>query len=265
MLNAAMTWAVRQGYVENNPVSRVRDSLIKKLKKMEEKNADDADVMVLSSEEEKAFIEEASKTDSNGNPVYWAGDYLLLLLYTGMRCGELIGLRWDMVDRENGIIKIESNASMAKNRDKKDDNENNYIMIVGSTKNQKARIIELTQEAKKVSDRIYLLSKWKEPEDFVAPTKTGKMYTTSNLENRLKVIMKNAGLSDIKGGCHILRKTFATDKFEESWRVEEIAAYIGDLESTTRKYYIAIRKKMIQGGKVKQIVRIPERLKGEAG
>lgn len=119
-----------------------------------EKNVDDADVMVLSSEEEKAFIEEASKTDSNGNPVYWAGDYLLLLLYTGMRCGELIGLRWDMVDRENGIIKIENNASMAKNRDKKDDNENNYIMIVGSTKNQKARIIELTQDAKKVLDRI---------------------------------------------------------------------------------------------------------------
>lgn len=90
------------------------------------------------------------------------------------------------------------------------------------------------------------------------------MYTTSNLENRLKVIMKNAGLSEIKGGCHILRKTFATNKYEEGWRVEEIAAYIGDLESTTRKYYIAIRKKVVEGGKVKQVVKIPERLKGEA-
>ena len=46
--------------------------------------------------------------------------------------------------------------------------------------------------------------------------------------------------------------------------MEEIAAYIGDLESTTRKYYIAIRKKVVEGGKVKQVVKIPERLKGEA-
>ena len=91
------------------------------------------------------------------------------------------------------------------------------------------------------------------------------MYTTSNLENRLKVIMKNAGLSDISGGCHILRKTFATNKYEEGWKVEEIAAYIGDLESTTRKYYIAIRKKLVKGGKIKQIVKIPNRIKNEAG
>ena len=32
-------------------------------------------------------------------------------------------------------------------------------------------------------------------------------------------------------------------------KVEEVAAYIGDLESTTRKYYIAIRKKKGNGRK----------------
>ena len=32
--------------------------------------------------------------------------------------------------------------------------------------------------------------------------------------------------------------------YDAGARVEEIAAYIGDLESTTRRYYIAIRKKV---------------------
>ena len=122
----------------------------------------------------------------------------MLLLYTGMRCGEMIALRWRDVDWENGLLNVEKSASMAKNR------------------------IKLT-----------------------------------NLEYRMKVIMKNAGLKNIKGGLHIFRKTFATQMYERGARVEEIAAYIGNLESTTRKYYIAIRKKMVAGDKTRQIVMIP--------
>ena len=40
--------------------------------------------------------------------------------------------------------------------------------------------------------------------------------------------------------------------------MEEIAAYIGDLESTTRKYYIAIRKKVVTGSGARQVVMLPE-------
>lgn len=45
--------------------------------------------------------------------------------------------------------------------------------------------------------------------------------------------------------------------YESGARVEEIAAYIGDLESTTQKYYIAIRKKVVSNGEVRQVVRLP--------
>ena len=45
-------------------------------------------------------------------------------------------------------------------------------------------------------------------------------------------------------------------------RVEEIAAYIGDLESTTRKYYIAIRKKIVSGKEMKQVVKLPQKQDG---
>ena len=49
--------------------------------------------------------------------------------------------------------------------------------------------------------------------------------------------------------------------YESGARVEEIAAYIDDLESTTRKYYIAIRKKVVTDGEVRQVVKLPGNMK----
>lgn len=62
----------------------------------------------------------------------------------------------------------------------------------------------------------------------------------------------------LKGGVHILRKTFSTVMYENGARVKEIAAYIGDLESTVERYYIAIRKKRTINGKEEHIVTLPK-------
>lgn len=217
-----------------------------------------ADVEVLSGEEVRKFVAEATRKRDNGVFCYPVGYHLLLLLYTGMRCGEMIALRWRDVDWEQGLLTIEKSASMAKNRGKQQENDNNYIIVEGDTKNQKARVIQLTKEARQVLAVLYERDLSHGSDDLIAPTKTGHMNTASNLEHRMKVIMKNAGLSGIQGGLHIFRKTFATQMYEQGARVEEIAAYIGDLESTTRKYYIAIRKKLVTRGEVKQIVKLPD-------
>lgn len=89
-------------------------------------------------------------------------------------------------------------------------------------------------------------------------TRTGKGNTATNLEHRISTIFCNAGLSDLSSGLHIFRRTFASRWYEKGVRTKEIAAYIGDLESTTEKYYIAVRKKRVVEGKVLQIVELPE-------
>ncbi|MBR3735014.1 MAG: hypothetical protein IKN07_03975, partial [Lachnospiraceae bacterium] len=61
---------------------------------------------------------------------------------------------------------------------------------------------------------------------------------------------------------HIFRRTFATRMYENGADTKEIAAYIGDLESTTMRYYIAARKKMKIGGSIRQIVPLPGKKKG---
>lgn len=183
------------------------------------------------------------------------GKHCLLLLYTGMRIGEMLALRWK--DWDGNSLVIEKSISMTKNRGINEEKENNYIPVEGETKNQKARIIELTDEAKWILQEIKEKRKTAAPEEFIVVTKTGKPNTASNMEHRMKIILKNAGLKEIKGGLHIFRKTFATQMYENGARVEEIAAYIGDLESTTRKYYIAIRKKE-NGRSSRKIVKLPK-------
>ena len=46
--------------------------------------------------------------------------------------------------------------------------------------------------------------------------------------------------------------------YKDGARIEDIAAYIGDLVSTTEKYYVAIRKKAKIGDKTKHIVELPK-------
>lgn len=255
VLNAAFEWAIRQGDLEKNPVRSIKPELIRKIKKMSCKGANEADVAVLSDEEVKLFEREATATLNNGRAKYTAGFYCLLLLYTGMRVGEMLALRWR--DWKGDYLVIEKSISMAKNRNKESDEENNYVSLEGSTKNQKARTIELNKEAKYILQKIKDSRDSSLPDEFIVTTKTGKINTASNLEHRMKVIMKNAELQGVKGGLHIFRKTFATRMYESGARVEEIAAYIGDLESTTQKYYIAIRKKVVSNGEVRQVVKLP--------
>ena len=94
-------------------------------------------------------------------------------------------------------------------------------------------------------------------DDLVCVTLTGAANTTTNLEHRAKVIFKNAGLENYKGGLHIFRRTFATNCYRNGARTKEIAAYIGDLETTTAKYYVAARNKVMVDGTVEAVVLLP--------
>lgn len=216
------------------------------------------DVDALSIEEQEQFEREARKVnDKTGEAQYSAGVYGLLLLHTGMRVGEMLALRWSDVDLENGTLNIDKNRSMAKNLDRKA-NEAAYIMHEGSTKNEKARKIELTPQALEDLPMIRNRHVTAGKNEFVVITQTGRPNTTTNIEHHMFTIFHNAGLTHLKGGVHILRKTFATEMYEQGARIKEIAAYIGDLESTTERYYIAIRKKRIVDGKEEHIVTLPK-------
>jgi len=257
VLNAAYNWGTARNIVDRNPLSQIKPSLEKRIQRLRAKTADDADVRVLSEEEQTRLVDAALMTDAKtGKLTYTAGYYCLVLLYTGMRCGELLALRWGDVDLVNGYLTIEKSSSMAKNRTKSDPSESTYIMIDGTTKNTKSRRIKLTDEALKILTIMRKYYGIRDEEEPVVKTRSGRRNTTTNLAHRVETIYRNAQIPDASG-LHILRATFSTLMYNRGARIKDIAAYIGDLESTTEKYYIAVRKKVKDGDKTMQVVMVP--------
>ena len=258
VLNAAYEWAVVRAELGFNPVLQIKRSIQKRLSKLGAKSASDADVIVLSREEEGLFLKEALRTNDNtGKYKYAGGLYGALLLHTGMRTGEMISLRWKDYDAKNGLLTINKSTSMTRNRNSEnDDNSKKYIVVQGTTKNQKARVIKLSEEAVMDLKRISEVNPGKKDE-LICRTKTGKQYTATMLEHCMGTIYKHIPFITKVSGLHIFRRTFATRMYEAGADTKEIAAYIGDLESTTMQYYIAARKKMVVGNEIRQVVPLP--------
>ena len=256
VLNAAYEWAVVRDEVSYNPVIQIKRTIKRRLAKLEQKNEYDADVIVLSDEEEKVFLEECKRKNvNNGCYKYSAGLYGSLLLHTGMRVGELISLRWRDYDEKTGTLMINKSTSVVKNRNKKP-GEHNYISIQGSTKNQKARVIGLSEEAKLDLEQIKEYRPGREDE-LICRTRTGMPYTGTKMEHCMETIYRKLDSETRISGLHILRRTFATRMYENGAGVKEIAAYIGDLESTTMQYYISARKKIRIKDKLNQYIPLP--------
>lgn len=121
----------------------------------------------------------------------------------------------------------------------------------------RARIIKLTNEAVEILTLIHEESKYVEDDDFITSTKTGACNTVTDLEHRAEAIYRAASLEELGGSLHVLRRTLATNMYDNGAPIKQIASYIGDLETTTEKYYIAVRKKIVSDGKATQIVPVP--------
>lgn len=151
VLNAAYKWGRLQGRLTENPIEIVKPTLVKRIQKRNEKTATDVDVEFLMPAEQEQFVKEALRKTASGKYANEGNLYVLFLLYTGMRCGELLALTWGDVDLENGFVDIGKSRSMARNREK---DGPKYIMVEGTTKNSKARKIKLSADALKVIKEI---------------------------------------------------------------------------------------------------------------
>lgn len=154
-------------------------------------------------------------------------------------------------------LTINKTRYVAKNR--KDIKEKGYRAEEGKVKNMKSREIALTQEAKALFDELYLFLNEPAGSSYILLNRKGKPSNPTKVEGCLSTIYKAAGLSDEISGAHVLRRTCATKFYEEGSSIKQIASYLGDSEDTISKYYVAIRKKVREGGVTKNVVPVPKR------
>lgn len=261
VLNAAYVWACDRGNLADNPVAPIKKTLMKRIGKLEVKEENDADVIVLSDSEQKVFEDYVKSMEFSFKRGELHGLYGLFLLKTGLRVGELCACCWKDYDEAAGILTINKSRAVVKNRSENTETDKKYIQIQKPTKNQKARTIELFDDAKATLDLIRQHSKWRGNNDYIAATRMGKPNTDTNLEHRMKKVFSDAGIftgEQKTGSLHIFRRTFATKCYYDlGIPLKTIAAYMGDRPETIMAYYIAAREKQVSAdGKVQQIVRI---------
>ena len=119
-----------------------RRSFCTKLKRREA-----SDIRFFSKEERKLIVDEATRKFSNGAPAYRLGWAYVLLLYSGLRVGELCALTWDDIDFTEKTITVHKNAVEYSERDENGKTRSVY-KTQNSTKTRSGmRIVPMTEKA----------------------------------------------------------------------------------------------------------------------
>lgn len=80
----------------------------------------------------------------------------------------------------------------------------------------------LTDKALEILCLIYKESPCVDIEDFVTPTKTGACNMVTNLEHRAEAIYRAADLEELGGSLHVLRRTLATDMYDNGAQLNRL-------------------------------------------
>ena len=116
-VNSCFKLAIVKSDLVRNPCAGV--SLPKNIKKSTN------DIRFFTEEEIERICSESAKEYKVGLSGYRLGQAIILLMYTGLRIGELLGLKWNRVDFDKRAIKVFGSMVTVKNRD--DDAASKYI------------------------------------------------------------------------------------------------------------------------------------------
>lgn len=186
ILHSSLEKATRYGYIQKNPTQGAT---------LPRYHFDE--MRVLSMKQVNVFLSEAKKYPS----------YALyhLAIVTGMRMGELLGLRWSDLDWEAGSIEIRRQRQYVPGEGitlvEPKTRSGKRTILLGQNTMQTLRQHKLEQEALQAS------GKWKDM-DLIFPNSVGKPGDASNIRQEYNKILNNAGIPRIR--FHDLRHTAAS-------------------------------------------------------
>lgn len=218
--------AIRDRIIEEqfNPCKFVDFEIIKyKCKKTEKKSSMQR---VLSDYEMNVLMDKLEKPRAH-NYNYIVDRAVELSLYTGMRVGELCGLKWEDIKYEKGYILICRSEKY---------NRNTKEYFISDTKNHKVRTFPLTEEIIDIFDKV---RKYQIEHDclcdFVFSDSKGKIHT-----HKVSDSARNKTMSSeftCSKGIHSIRRTFNSNLKRNGVSTSVAASILGHTERVNDNNY----------------------------
>ena len=227
VLSSMFQTAVEWGMMVANPCERVSPPKAKKRQK--------GDTQFLTQEQAIHMLEllEAEPTQYK--------NAITLLLFTGMRRGELLGLEWSDYDKVSGLLSINKTVQYLPDRG----------IFEDDTKNESScRVIRLSKTASSVlqaqykwqlEQKLKVGGMWKNTNKIFS-TATGEQIHPDTLSGWFRDFVSRTDLPPIH--LHSLRHTNATLQIANGSAVTTVAGYLGhaNANTTTKIYAHAIQE-----------------------
>ena len=189
-LHKALKQAIADGLISRNATEAVKPPQLTK-----------EEMHLLGADEVKVFLETARQTGDRLEALY------VLAIHTGLRQGELLGLKWEDADMETGTLQVRRTLSITKG---------GPVLSTPKTKGS-SRSVQLTRTAlealrnhreRQAEERLRLGSLWSEKGVIFASETGGFLDRRYITTHRFKPLLKQAGLPSVR--FHDLRHTCAT-------------------------------------------------------
>ena len=192
VISSAMDFAMAQRIISVNPCKAVA------LPKVEHK-----EMQTIPAEQLQAFL-----TEAKASGVY---EMYYIELATGLRRGELLGLKWGDIDWKNGIIKVKRQIARV---------DGKVVEAPLKTKNS-YRTVTISPQAVEVLKQ----QRAKTKDEFVFPSPSGGPISPDSVNNMLKRVLERAGIPKVR--FHDLRHTFATVALQNGVDIKTVSGMLG--------------------------------------
>ena len=234
ILNMCFNYALTKGHIGENPMMKVKmpkeSSLVKKKKEAKWLSSNDVEKLVL--EAERLNTREFRIKGKVGERVYGVNAYyVILIIYTGLRIGELMALTWNDIDFKNKTLSV--NKSRAKGKI-----DGKTVLYVKDPKSESGtRIIPLSDRA------LYALRSIKECSKSDTDLIVTNTSSESNITRTINRMLFRAGCEVEKCGLHALRHTFGSLLLEKGVDLKTISYLLGHSDITvTANIYLHITR-----------------------